>query len=488
MNDFDPIKVNSYSIEELADMIENKIVSKDELYGVGLAAPKRPLLEAELNKRMRVVIEDDEAWQLADRKKTIAAYESYVTKYDKLPPEYRGKHVAEAKAEIERLIIELDELKRELFTSMRQEPWVFKAEGVKKLFVGENKPEVLEALRNFPDITSRFLASGQKISYEDLIRERIIPANIKKENLIAEDQFLVQTNISELGDFPEEKRTDVYFFGVPRGGKSSVLAGILSNMDKRGVAIYQPHWNQQGKDLVRSYYYGLIESTRKGKFPVSTQADSVSFMKLDLKLKKRQNLLTFVEIGGEAFQQAYESGMRGDLAWGELGAGSCLRSKNKKLLIFILDYSLVQGINNQSTEAQQAQVLNTALQILSTDGKGKDFSDGCTLSKVDTVAVVVTKSDLMNNPNRDKRTEIAIDYISDNFASFMTALEECCSKFGINKATGYKPYVMAFSLGKLLIGNTYAYDPTDSENIVNFISDVTAGESTGIFGRIFGGT
>ena len=51
----------------------------------------------------------------------------------------------------------------------------------------------------------------------------------------------------------------------------------------------------------------------------------------------------------------------------------------------------------------------------------------------------------------------------------MTALESACTEFGINKAVNYKPYIMSFSLGRLFIGNTYAYDSKDSEDIVSFI-------------------
>ena len=486
MNEFDPLRVNVYSIIELADMIDNHVVTKDEIYACGLAASKRPQLEAELSSRRRVIIEDDEVWAVAKRKHTIDGYEYYLSKYDKWPPEYRGKYVGEAKVAIDEIKVTLIALRQELFESMRKTPWVFSADGVKKLLEGVSDPNQLEELRKRSDITSRFLASGQKITYDDLIRENIITANIRQEFLVAGDHHLVQTNMSDLGTFPEENRTDVYFFGVPRGGKSSVLAGILSYMDRRGVAIYRPHWNQDATDLVLPYYNGLIASTRRGKFPVSTAKDSISFMKLDLLVKKRRNLLTFVEIGGEAFTQACDSNMRGDVAWGNLGAGSCLRSRNRRLLIFILDYSLTRGINNQSTEERQAEILASALTILSTDGTGEDYSVGCTLSKVDTVAVVVTKSDLMNNASRDERTNIALDYISARFATFMTALEGVCSDYHINEATGFKPYVMAFTLGKLQIGNTYVYDPTDSEKMVNFISDVTAGKDTGFWGRIFG--
>lgn len=486
MNEFDPLKVNTYSVEELADMIEQGIATKDEIYACGLAAKKRPELEAKLLQRQQVIIEDDEQWELAKRKHTVKGYEYYLSRYDRFPPEYRGKYVAEAKAARDELIEELEELRQELYQTMRDEPWIFKADGVKKLFAGVNDVNEIELLRTYDDVTSRFLASGQKISYSDLITEGIIPGNIPRESIIAEDLNLKQTNISELGKFPEEKRTDVYFVGVPRGGKSSVLAGILSNMDKRGIAIYQPHWNQNEQDLVREYYYGLIESTRKGKFPVSTGQDTVSFMKMDLKLNHRENLLTFVEIGGEAFRQAYLSGKRGDLAWGEMGAGECLKSNNRKLLFFILDYSLCKGINGTTNEAQQSQILNTALQILSTDGKGKNYTEGCTLSKVDSVAVIVTKSDLMGVDDKKRRGQVAMDYIHNNFAAFMTALEAQCKRFGINKYAGYRPYVMTFSLGKLLIGNTYAYNPSDSETIVDFISDSTVGKNTSFWGQIFG--
>lgn len=494
MEEFDPMKVNSYTIAELADMICNNVVSKDDIYAVGLSATKRPDLEAELRRRETIKIDEQEAWDLAVKSHTIDSYKRYLRRYDVHPSEgYRGKHVAEAKDAISDLEIIMESLRSELFKAMRETPWVFKAEGVKKLLSGVNRPDELEALRSFSDITSRFLASGQKITYEELVKLGIIPPSIKLENLVAEDQFLRQTNIKELGAFPEEKRTDVYFFGVPRGGKSSVLAGILSTMDKQGVALYQPHWNENNQDLVKRYYSGLIESTKKGKFPVSTATDSVSFMKLQLRLRNRRNDLTFVEIGGEAFKQAYESSMKGDLAWGELGAKSCLKSNNRKLLFFILDYGLRDGISNQSTETEQKHILTTALEILSSDGGGREGKNGCTLSKVDTVAVIVTKSDLMKTgngderiENRDKRTAIAHKYVQSEFASFMTALESACTEFGINKAVNYKPYIMSFSLGRLFIGNTYAYDSKDSEDIVSFISDVTSGTNTSIFGRIFG--
>lgn len=486
MEEFDPMRVNTYSINQLADMISAGIVTIEDVYAVGLMIQKRAELENELNRRRMVVVEDDEAWEVALRKHTVPGYESYLRRYDKFPPEYRGKHVAEAKALVEELRDGWEKLRAELFDEMKKAPWLYKNDVMKKLFRGVSNPEELELLRDEDDAVSRFLASGQKITYRELVDNKIITDRITKEALESPDQMLQQTNVKDLLPFPTERRTEVYFFGVPRGGKSSVLAGILSNMYKRGVSVYEPHYNSYNTDMVRPYYNGLINSTETGKFPVSTAADAVTFMKFTLCVGKRENKLTFVELGGEAFRQAAECGKRGIDAWEGLGAGEVLASSNKKLLVFILDYAIKKGINKGLNETKQAHILDTALSILASDGTGADGSRGCTLSKVDTVAVVVTKCDLMNESDLDKRNQLAMEYVSDTFAAFMTNLHMKCEKFRINRPVGYNPYVIAFSLGKLFVGNTYQFDPTDSRKLVNFISDVTEGKRTGWFGNVFG--
>lgn len=486
MGEFDPLRVNSYTTNELADMICNGVVTKEEVYASGLSVTKRPALEAELQRRKNVVIEDDEAWDAACRKDTVSGYESYLRRYDKWPPDYRGRYVADAKARLEELRGENDGLRRELFATMKAEPWIFNSSGMKSLFKGISDPIQLNELRNSDDIVSRFLASGQTISYEELIKEGIVTENITREAIEAEELTLRQTMVKDLLPFPTEKRTEVYFFGVPRCGKSSVLAGILSNMYQRGIGVYEPHYNSNNTDLVRNYYNGLIESTQQGLFPDATPGESVSFMKFTLLNNKRINRLTFVELGGEAFRRAAETGKGGRAAWGQLGAGEVLASNNRKMLIFILDYGIKKGANRNSTEIRQADILMTMLDIITHDGTGDNGSIGCTLSKVDTVAVVVTKSDLMDESDRNRRDDIAEDYVNKSFAAFMTSLRMKCKRFGINKPAGYNPYIMAFSLGKLFVGNTYKYDSKDSFRIVNAISDMTEGERGGLFGRIFG--
>ena len=190
-----------------------------------------------------------------------------------------------------------------------------------------------------------------------------------------------------------------------------------------------------------------------------------------------------VELGGEAFKSAFKTGKRGMDAWNGLAAGTCLESSNRKLLFFIIDYS---ALCDQDKIGEQYEVLESMLNILRSDGPTGNGYKGCTLSKVDTVAIIVTKSDMMDAELHEERMTCAIDFINENFASFKKTLISNCEEFGINKPVGFKPYVVPFSVGKMYIGNTYEFDPTDADALIEFISVVIAGNKTGFLGKIFG--
>lgn len=492
MGEFEPLKMHSYSIAQIADFISCGKITKEELYANGYPAPKRPELEAELARRAQLPIDDEEMWQWAQRQNTIKAYQKYLRQYDVHEEgAYRGKYVFDAKDALEDLIVRMKQLKEDLFNSMRTSPWLFDALKIQYLIDGVDDPNQLSRLRQQRDIVSRFISTGQTISFDEIKGEKIIPEDWTLEKIMAPDYALPQTNITELGDFPTSGRTDVYFLGVPRGGKSSVLAGIFYEMYRRGQVTYEPQFNSNGVDKCNSYFKGLIKAVDSAKFPVSTASDSISFMKLILTNGRRENPLTFVEIAGEDFRSIAGGNDSGKEVWERIGAAQCLQSKNRKLLAFILDYSITKGnVRPDSsiwTDMEQALVLDDALNVLGHDGHGKKNEEECTLSKVDSVAVIVTKSDLIgNNLSKEQRISIANEYIKSKFSNFMNNLSRACKKHGINAPVGYQPYVLTFSLGKLLIGNTYDYDPSDSANIIDFISSVTTGKTDSRWKSIFG--
>lgn len=492
MEEFDQTRLFVYTACQLANFIENNQVNKAELYNAGLPAATRIELEAILDKLQSLKAEDEEAWQFACRTNTIQSYKYYLKVYDvpsvfdKDKVTYRGKHVMDARFTLNQLEEEAKVLRTELFEAMHNSPWKFSAETVRLLINGfdrhttsEDQENCLKRLRAQDDIASRFIGAGLTISFDEIIEEKLVPSNWTLDKLIAPDYALPQTNIGELGDFPQEKRTDVYFFGVPRGGKSSVLAGIIYEMFQHGVCEYEPQYNHEDRDRCSGYYNGLIRAVDSAKFPISTARDTISFMKISLNVHNRTNHLTFVEIAGEDFSKIAHRIESGPEVWEKLGAAQCLQCKNPKLLFFIIDYSICKGnVRSDSqtwTNMDQALVLTSCLKVLEEDGPDKKNREkDCTLSKVKSVAVIVTKSDLMgDNLSKDERLKVAQEYISEQFQTFMNNLQKACKKYGINKPRNYKPYILTYSLGKLQIGNTYAFDPSDSDNIINFISAAT---------------
>ena len=477
MEEFDPFKVNTYTINQILDYIISGKCSKEDIYSCGFAANKRPELEKRLAEYNERILKDEEAWKRACGLDTVRAYKSYLLIYDKFGEgEYRGKHVADAEARMAELKVVEDELRTELFNAMQQKPWLFNAETICALIDGVNDPDVLSQLKKQHDVASKFISMGLTISFDDIVNRGIVPANWTIDDITGQDMAVPQRNIRDLGDFPSEKRTDIYFVGIPRGGKSSVLAGILSYLNNTGTAVYQPHYNHEGRDLVKPYYNGLVEATSRGKYPVSTAGDSMCFMKLNINARGKEKLVTFVEISGEAFRVAAESGYAGAQAWkaAENGAEKCLQCANRKLLVFIVDYATTRGVRSDWTDLKQAQVLDSTIDVLTSDGTGPYRSRGCTFSKVDTVAVIVTKSDLMGKGlSEDDKLNIAMNYLGSKFAAFMAKLVAKCRDFGINAPNNYVPYILTFSLGELKIGNTYVYDPADSATLVDFIYTVT---------------
>lgn len=501
MQDFDPTALDSYTPAQLADFIENGQLTKEELYNdLGYHASKRPAFEAEWNlretrrmEREHLPIEDEEMWQWAQEQHTINAYTKYLKKYDThVPGEYRGAHVFDARQAIDDLREAAERLRAELFQSMISTPWIFKNTVIRDLVNGV-RPDEMRLIRTQTDVGSRFIATGNTITFDEIKAAGVVPDGFTLEKLLAPDFSLPMTTINQLGDFPVERRTDVYFLGIQRAGKSSVLAGIFAEMQRTGIVRYVPQYNHEGRDMCNAYYWGLVRAVEASQYPVSTDSDAISFLKLDLKKgKNKVNPLTFVEISGEAFSNISKGLDGGAEVWNKLGAGQCLRSSNRKLLFFIVDYSIFNGmVRGDFSDMDQLEALENSLTVLSTDGDGPTRQKSCTMSKVDTVAVIVTKSDLMGeNLPSGVKMDMAKSYLESKFNGFMNNLYDVCQQFGINRPNDYRPYILTFSLGKLLIGNKCFYDNTDSANIIDFISCVTEDRSTrggGIFSTIFGG-
>ena len=352
---------------------------------------------------------------------------------------------------------------------MRERTWEYHPLMMKWIF-GKVTPDSSE----FDDSPAgQFLSYGLTLTMDDLVEAGLIPGDDKRlQKSIFEEVWEVPQKLSmdELGEFPKD-RTDVYMMGVKGSGKTCALAGIVNELYESGEVSYEPQLNSQGQDKCAPYYYALIEGIRNYKALAPTVADTVSFMKLDIGPKLNKPL-TFVEMSGEAFSSLASSNST-RYAWDEMKASSCLKNTNDKILCFFIDYQLV--LEASSSGPSQDIVLTQALTVLSHDGPDlKKPEKGCTMSRVKTVAIVVTKSDLMGSDlSFEDRKRMASEYVTANLKTFIRNLKELCKKHDINHPAKNEVYVFPYSLGDFYVGKSLKFKREDSRRFVDFLQTVT---------------
>lgn len=433
-------------------------------YNEYIAAFPAGMMVEQANARI-AELNDEETWQAALRNDSRSLYEHYLSLY----PE--GAHHVEAESRIRELKEQCEALRREVFADMRINPLKYTPHVMRALMHGADAVDPVEIAKlDTRDVAARFIALGNTLTYRELVEQGIIPPAISEMELMAPEFEVPQTNSFE--DFPLD-RTDIYFLGVPRSGKSSVLAGLFNTMTRKGNWRYVPNINEQGLDNSMAYFNGLVRSISAKKPPIPTAHDTINYINIDVPNAagtKRTAHLNFVEISGECFNNMTKSFGDSRQEWDRLGASRVLANKNRKVLFFLLDYNTIQGNQFGVTPADQMEALNNALTVLSHDGPNhKNPQKDCTLSRVESVGVIMTKTDLMGVDSEQERLNIALEYLNENFFSFMNDLTSYCERFDINRNNKYKPLVFTFSLGAFYPGNTLLFDHKYSMELARHI-------------------
>lgn len=478
--EFDPQRVNGYSFEELMGFLDSKKVSFEDLRRCYLHHEMQDRIQEELKRRDAVAASEEKAWQAACGMDTIQGYEMYLRKYG---PD--AIHAFEAEVKIEEVKGRMQQLYEDLFAHMRLD-FVKYQPSIMRILFDPTKAD--EAQKSEDSPRGRFLRAGLRLTFQDLVNGGLLPAGNTKlqESILVDNPPLPQLNASQLGGYPTD-RTDIYFLGCPSSGKTCVLAGFLNHMRNAGLLQYEVQYNTDSRDLCRDYYDKLIESLSLYKAPQSTSKETVSFLKFNIGTNYDRKI-NAVELSGEAFNDLALSLTSGREVWERLGAGQCLHNNSKKTLFFLLDYSTILGKNSEFSEVRQAIILENALTVFRSDGEGVKGDINCTMSKVQTVAIIVTKSDMMDEEEGrpltpEERADIAMDYLHKRFKAFMNDLTATCKKYGINanSKNRYQPFVTTFSLGKFYVGNSVDYDETDSKRLADFIMACTDRERRGAF-------
>ena len=478
MDVFDPHNVNGYSFQELMGFLDSGVVTFEDLRRRYLTYAMQEQIPDEYRKPAAFAANEEKAWQGACNMNTIAAYEMYLRKYGD-----GAMHAFEAEVKIDQLKTGVQQLYDDLYADMRLDIEKYKYNVMQVLFGRVPPTDEQRAMEN---PVGRFLRADLRLTFKDLEEQGLLPADnpALQESIFHENFRLPQVNADQLGSFPTD-RTDIYFLGCPSSGKTCVLAGFLNYMRNIGHLQYEVQYNDESKDLCREYYDKLIESLSLYKAPQSTAKETVSYLKFNIG-PNYDRKINAVELSGEAFNDLATSLSSGREVWEQLGAGQCLHNNTKKTLFFLLDYSTIIGKNSEFSEVKQGVILDNALTVFRSDGEGPKGEINCTMSKVQTVAIIITKSDMMDEQEGrpltpEERADIAMEYLNRRFLFFMNNLSVLCKKYGINanNKNRYQPFVTTFSLGKFYVGNSVAYDESDSARLAQFIMASTDKERRG---------
>lgn len=295
---------------------------------------------------------------------------------------------------------------------------------------------------------------------------------------IAENEINPETNFKSRAN-----NTDVYFFGVPGSGKSTVLAGLL-NIQTFGdltlnVLTNGGHSGYKYASILKNYL-------RDNLFPQSTKvylsdnpfvedSDENSnvgdkFIQIiDAELINHKlgetHELSIIDMPGErtlafAVAPAQDPRELDDL----LGRGTSelFANDNNKVFFFVIDpnpkreYEFPGG-----AKVRQADVLEALVTFIR---KVPGL-----LSKVHAVHIILSKSDILQDANdfNSINEKILCDY--EAFIRGTIAL--CAKQLGdVNVQCGRLPYLFTFSLGKVFPGNMNEYSKDDAGKILEVIA------------------
>ena len=345
---------------------------------------------------------------------------------------------------------------------------------------------------------------------EELIAAKVLPRDMLK---------YIKTHKNPRTDDPEPEvmpiednftsspnTTDVYFFGVPGSGKTTVLAGLMSLTRVDNIRFKV---ESIGEHKGYNYANSLTKYIGKNVFPPRTRvsnelplgrvqqmsvgspnfsddesetdenqdeiyADDKFIQIIDAVLtetidkKSRTHQLAIIEMPGERTLQ-FAGAAVDDLSLLGKGTETLFKNDNKKVMFFVIDPDDEKAqdviINGEKTTVTQAAALTRIAELI--------LKQPELIKKINSIHLILTKSDLL----KDARDRACVDEIlaKSGYVALVDSIKDLCdSKNGsINIQCGHIPYLFAFCLGKVLPGDMVRYKDTDSAKLMKVICENT---------------
>lgn len=289
-----------------------------------------------------------------------------------------------------------------------------------------------------------------------------------------EDMLQVENNFDS-----ERHNTDIYFFGVPGSGKTTVLSGLF-NVDR--YENLRLHLEGHGTHP-NGYSYACIlqKYPSENLFPQSTKTVQESendtgdkyIQIVDAELtesqKDKKHKLSIIEMPGERTLAFAAADIRDPEMMDELlgkGTKELFCNDNRKVFFFVIDpkpyRSYEVKLNGSPVHITQKQVLSALVDFLG--------SVPGLLEKVDAMHIILSKSDMLSNP--DDFSVIQDEILDKGYNDVIEEINILCSKSrgNVNAHCGHRPYLFTFSLGKLYPGHMIEFKKDDAAKILKVIA------------------
>ena len=240
--------LNRTEMESLKDYIRMGHITFQEMREAGLHHEKQAELRTYLEAIEKQQNKEQLIWDNAQQEHKKRSYREYLSLY----PD--GKYKELALMRLQKLEEEMEGEKERLLDEIRVNPDKF-------------SPEYLMDLMKDGMFTKRDLID------RDIITDKALELYLNPPYFVLGED---QVTWNDLPDLPEGK-TDVYFFGIPRSGKSCILAGMLYKAQQVGI-LSSDIDNKKGVDYMDS----LTRAVKVGYVPPPTNTNSVNYISCSL--------------------------------------------------------------------------------------------------------------------------------------------------------------------------------------------------------------
>lgn len=285
------------------------------------------------------------------------------------------------------------------------------------------------------------------------------------------------------------KGTDVYFFGLPVSGKTSLLMG-LTGAEGKGCYI-------KFKAKGGSYAQALKKYVEAGVMPYSCPSNFISIVSAMIEEKRMgrnekevywNHDVNFMELPCYKIANNY-TGSLFDMG---VGTRDLLRNNNRKVFFIIVDptrdiFSFTFGKPKYDTNGT----------LINIDMKSECVDQTCFLSRliflfelpenkefmknVDAIHFIVTKADTLGRTDQERKERARDLLLAKYQGPIQNLIAFCRCNRRINYVSDHLPMVYPFSLGRFSDNKSFEYDNRSSLAIIVALRHMTAAKKEGSF-------